>query len=347
MLNLFRKKTTGGLDEAAQSVTPYTNRVDELADSLQRSGRTQELERELERLDRSSLSASELESWWHLYGIAAFTAERNTEALERFQEAYRQFPDSAQIRFSLGQQYVRAGATEKGFELFGTCSFPEVSREYALAQARYAYLWGRYDDGFLFLRPFFEAYMRLRILDDHFLYVRGLPFFGQWWSYLAAFSILSGDLQELESVTQSVTKTCHDYDFDYLQLELKAFRDDRPEQLLDALEMRLANVSEATFPTGYTRMNIAAAKARAATTVGTAQELLAGVRLSEQDFPWLEDIRTLAVAEAAHRLGDTALERERAGVFLGRQPMLFEPDIALNFHLLRYQETLKPMVRMN
>ena len=344
MWNPFRKKNKNDQTKQPQPDPKQVNRVDELANTLQREGRIHELERELKELDRSSISPSEQESWWHLYGIVAFQEGRDADALDRFKEANEKFPDSAQIRFSLGQQYIRANAVEKGFELFRTCKFPEIPREYTLAQARYAYLFNRYIDGLLFIRPFFDAYKKLRILDDHFLYVRGLPFFGRWWAYLAAFTILSEDLNELESITKYVVENCHDYDFEYLQAELRAYRDDKPEYLLEELEKRLANMPEGNFPTGYTRMCIAAVKARAATTVEAAKEILAGVILSERDFPWLEDIRTLALAEAAHRLGAPALENEQTEKFLARQPMLFEPDIALNFHLLRYQERLKPKI---
>ncbi len=340
----FRKKSRDNPAQPPEPLGDRVNRVDELANNLQREGRVSDLEQELKRLDKSSLSPAEQESWWHLFGIAAFQEGRDTEALERFEAAYTRFPGSAQIRFSLGQQHIRAGDAGKGFDLFRTCVFPEVSREYAFAQARYAYIWNRYGDGLVFIRPFFEAYKQIKILDDHFLYARGLPFFGRWWAYLAAFSILSDDLQELESVTQFVTQNCRDYDFEYLQAELKAYRNDAPELLLEPLEKRLGGVPQGSFPTGYTRMNVAVIKARAATTVVAAQEVLAGVSLSEQDFPWLEDIRTLARAEAARRLGDSTLEQECVEAFLVRQPLLLEPDIALNFHLLRYQENLKTRV---
>jgi hypothetical protein len=79
--------------------------------------------------------------------------------------------------------------------------------------------------------------------------------------------------------------------------------------------------------------------------VESVQEVLLEVALlSKQDFPWLPDIRTLALAEVASRFGDAARENEHVEAFLARPPMLFEPDIALNFHLLRYQERLKPRV---
>ncbi len=279
-----------------------------------------------------------------MFGIAAFQGGHDAEALQRFQEAYERFPRSALIRFSLGQQYIRTHSVDKGFELFRTCQFPEVSRDCVLAQARYAYLWNRYDDGMSFIRPFFGAYKQVGILDDTFLYVRGLPFFGSWWAYLAAFAILTNGFDELESVTDYVVKNCHHYDFDYLQAELRACRDDKSEQLLEFAESRLKSMPKGNFPTGYTRMLIAVIRARAITAIEDARALLHGVELTEQDFAWLGDVRTLALAEAACRLGDDATEAENVEVFLARQPMLFEPDIATNFHLLRYQERLKPRV---
>jgi hypothetical protein len=346
MWNPFRKKNKGAPTQPGP-LRSEVNRVDLLANTLQREGRVGELELELKKLDQSDLSQPEQESWWHLYGIVAFQGGRDAEALQRFEAANHRFPDSAQIRFSLGQQYIRAKAIDKGFELFRTCRFPEVSREFVFAQARYAYLWNRHKDGLSFLRPFFEIYQQVKILDDHFLYVRGLPFFGRWWSYLAAFSVLSRDYKELESATQYAAENCHDYDFDYLKLQLKAYRDDAPETLLPALERRLVDLP-AQFPSGYTRMNIAVIRARAATTFDAAfdavRSLLEDVHLADSDFSWLSDIRTLALAEAAHRLGEPNREEGHVEKFLSRQPLLFEPDIAVTFHMLRYQEDLKPRV---
>ncbi|BCX03757.1 MAG: hypothetical protein KatS3mg053_1695 [Candidatus Roseilinea sp.] len=214
-----------------------------------------------------------------------------------------------------------------------------MPREYALAQARYAYLWNRFDDGWAFIQPFFELYRRMRILDDHFLYIRGLPFFGQAWGYLAALAILSGRLELLETETRFAVEHGQDYDFDYLQLSLQAYRDDRPELLLGAW----ANSCEET-PSGNACLNVAIIRARAAETLPAAQAILSAVRLDEGDWPTLEDVRTLALAEAAYRHSDETREREYVEQFIARQPLLLEPDVALSFHLLRYQERLKPGV---
>jgi tetratricopeptide (TPR) repeat protein len=335
MWNPFKKKDTPD--------APAVNRVEDLADSLHRGGRANELEGELEKLDRTGLTVAEQESWWHLYGITAFQRGQDAEALQRFQQGYEQFPNSSMIRFSLGQQHERLGAIDKAFEFFSKGRFPELPREFVIAQARYAYLWDRYEDGRSFIRPFFEAYKELRILDDHFLYVRGVPFFGTAWSYLGAFSLLSGEWDELEEVTRFVVKHCSDYDFEELQLELRAQREGKPQLLIAPMQKRIQAASQ--FPAGYFQMYVAVANARAADSANEAEAVLAEVVLAEKDLRWLEDIRTLAKAEIAHRFGHAEAEHAHVAAFLQRQPMLFEPDIAFNFHLLRYQEGLKPHYR--
>ena len=135
------------------------NAVDQLANRYMSEGRLAEFEQALTSIDRSALSAPERETWWHLYGIEAFRTERDAEALRRFEEGLQHFPDSQPIRFSLGQQCIRLGQVDRAFELFKQCQFPDVSREFLLAQCRYAYLWDRYADGLTMLRPLLKAFM--------------------------------------------------------------------------------------------------------------------------------------------------------------------------------------------
>jgi len=334
MWNPFKKRSSN-------HPAPPANRVDGLANRLHREGRIEELELALEELRELDLSVVEKESWWHTYGIIAYQSGRNDVATSRFEQAYQLFPKSSHIKFSLGQQYVISGQLDRGFELFRSTVFPAVPREYILMQVRYAYLWNRYDDGLAMLRPFYEAYKEVKILDDHFLYVRGLPFFGTWWSYLASLSILSGDTRELESVTEYVCKNCHDYDFDYLNVELISYRDDKPEILLPFIEKRIKE-AHISFPKGYVQMKLAVIQSRLLPERNAAEDLLEQVEIKENDFPWLEDLRTLAKAEIAHRHSHSEIEKNRINEFLTKQSMLFEPNIAVDFHLLRYQETLKP-----
>jgi len=338
MWNLFGKKKRNKKEQK----TP--NRVDELVNTLQVEGRLDEYESELLKLDLPSLSKEEKESWWHHFGIVAFQDGRDEESLERFIQANERFPDSAMIRFSLGQQYIRTNNADKGFKLFQKNNFPDIPREYALTQARYAYLWNRYEEGRGYLKPFFKYYKEVKILDDHFLYVRGLPFFGYWWRFLAAFSVLTCDFGELETATNYVVQNCHDYDFDYLLLELDAYKNHLPGILLPRLEKQLYAINKDIFPTGYLRMKTASIKMSDVKTIDDAKDLLADVSLAEKDFPWLEDIKTLLLAEVASRLGNQTYEQELVDSFLIKQPLLFEPHLIIEFWLLDYQETLKKRI---
>jgi tetratricopeptide (TPR) repeat protein len=318
------------------------SRVGDLANKLAHEGRAGEIEVALEGMNQATLPDAEREEWWHIYGIAAFQAGRDDVALERFQEAHRLFPSSAFIRFALGQQYIRANEPDKGFALFRETLFPQIPRQHALVEARYAYLHSRYEDGRAFIRPFFEAYKKLRVLDDHFLYVRELPFFGSYWSHLAAFSILSGDWAESDEVTDYVRHNCSDYDFDGLRVERQAYRGGDASLLLPLLNGLLAENSKASAaPTGYLRMRIAVIEARQAQTLGAVQDLIGSVTLDKNDFPWLQDVKTLTVADAAHRFGDPDVEQQNLASFCRRQALLFEPNIALDFWLLEAQERLK------
>ena len=337
MWNPFKKKD--------KPVVQPVDRVAKIADTLPPEAGADEIERELEKFDQNSLTKVEQESWWHLHGIVAFLRRQDAEALQRFKQGNERFPESAKIRFSLGQQYERTRDIEKAFKLFSACHFPDVPRELALAQARYAYLWDRYDAGRDFLRPFFKAYKKLGILDDHFLNVRGLPFFGTAWSCLAAFSVLTGEWEELEELTRYVARHCHGYNFEELQTELRAHRERKPELLIAPLERRLQSLATSRIPQGYLYMNIAVARARTSHSAEEAERMLADVALCADDRPWLEDIRTLAKAEIAARFDKPDIESANLEIFLQRQPLLLEPDIALTFHLLEYQERLKPQYR--
>ncbi len=55
----------------------------------------------------------------------------------------------------------------------------------------------------------------------------------------------------------------------------------------------------------------------------------------------MEDIRTLAKAEAAGRFGEKQKEEEWVKAFMAKQPFLFEPHHVFHFGFLEYQEGLR------
>jgi tetratricopeptide (TPR) repeat protein len=309
--------------------TVSPNRVDELMNGLARQGKAADIESELDKLDRSDFSESELEAWYHARGVVAFTRGDRPLAMSRFIEAHAAFPKSADIAFSLGQEYEYVGDVKSMFGLFDAALFPNISARYAIAQSRYAYLWGDLQRAISYIDPILEAHFQYGIADDTFLWIRRMPFFSQTWAYIAAFAEETGDLERLEAVTQRAASLEH-YDVSYLADFLSCMKSknfSRYETFLDR-------------GTGYERTRAAVIRALRENEYSKAQEVLGSVKLADNDFPWLQDILLLASCEAAHRCKPEA-EAELLERFFRRQPLLFEPDHAVNFRLLEYQELLK------
>lgn len=333
MWNPFKKK----------QIDPDRNIVDELVNKLSQEGDLEKIENALIGLKSKELNDAELESWHHMYGICAFQRSEHDLAAKRLLEGLHLCPNSNQLKFSLAQEYIFLSRSNEAFPLFDECVFPSISREFALAMSRYAYLFSEYDRGIKYLENFFEAYKEVKILDDHFLYVRGLPFFGTAWSHLAAHCILSQKVGILETITNEVSSTCHDYDFDFLGIELRSIVTNDFSAMIEPLRTRIEEIVAYGSPTGYIDLRLSVFESFSEDSYQGAIKKLDSVKLGESDFPWLADIRTLAKAEAASRFKET-VESELLTSFLKNQSMLFEPDHAVSFGLLSYQELLKPKV---
>jgi len=314
---------------------------DELANRLQREGKLGDLEQELRRYSISKLSAKDKASYFHLWGISAFRKHDRLEAFRRFKEGLEACPDSQDLLFSLGQEYEHRKLMDKMFECFDRCSFPELSSAYILAAARYAYLWNRPDKGIEYLRGIEDAYFTLGIADDHFVYVRGLPFFGQFWNYLVAFALIQRSFSETDAFLIRASQNLSDYDFDSLRRFYECVKSDDYAPVIDELEAQLAGW-DTRFPNGYQSVQLAALKGRAASDGGEAVALLQDVHLGPNDFPWLADVLTIHKAWAFQKAGEHEREISEVDQFFAKQPLLFEPDHAVSFGFLPYQETLKP-----
>jgi len=340
-----RKKNSAADVEQDRAEELGPNRLDELATRLQREGRTDQLETEVEKYRPNELDGSERESWYHLHGIAAFRRGDHELAFQRFREGLEQCPDSGVLLYSLGQEYERRGESDRMLACFDRALFPKVSGAHALAEARYAYLWNRHDRGWEYVAALIPAYLKLGVLDDTFLWMRGFPFFGPVWDYLAAFATLEGDFDRLRMVTKDVSKRCSDFDFRELRNRIDGLETGNRSAERARLQSSVAEYRSRGFPFGYQALQLNVILAQEAASEDEAVALLESVEFGDKDFPWLADMRVLALAERAHAFGNTQREHEIRTDFLGRQPLLFEPDHALNFEQLAYQETLKPLYR--
>jgi tetratricopeptide (TPR) repeat protein len=338
----FAKKCREAVKPSKTSPSTNGNRIDALANKLQKEGRLAVLESELAGFNPSTLVGGEKESWYHLHGIIPFRAGNRQLAFTRFQEGVKQCPDSAILLFSLGQEYEFRGNVDDMIRCFDRAIFPSVPAQYALAEARYAYLWNRNDKGWFYVEALMPAYLKLKILDTTFLYIRGMPFFEQAWAYLAAFSQTTGDFDRLSKITEKVAAECSDCDFEYLKAELEAFRYGEFSPLKAKWRSLIEDARQHNWPSGYQSLRLNILLAQETRDIEEAARLLDSVTLSDKDFPWLDDMRLLAKCEQAHKTSNNTLELDLRSRFLARQPLLFEPDHAINFNLLKYQESLKP-----
>lgn len=219
---------------------------------------------------------------------------------------------------------------------------PQVPANYALAQARYAYLWDQPQKALQYTLLILDAYYKLGIADDHFLHVRGLPFFSETWGYLGAFLELTHDLATLRTITEEAQKRLSDYDFGHDLLFLECVEKGNFADLVVQLERSVSDYAQWGWPSGYLVMKVAVLRSQAINDVHEAEQILRKIELSDTDFRWLEDIRLLARCVVANRAKDYQREAELVQQFLSRQLLLFEPNHMFNFRLLWYQEKLKP-----
>ncbi len=317
------------------------NRIAALVDKLQEEGRLDQLEAELEPFRSNRKSKAEAESWNRFWGIAAFQRGDRKEALIRFEQGRSECPDSAEIAFSLGQEYEFVGDVTKMLQVFDSAMFPKVPAAYALAQSRYAYLWGKLDRALKYTLPLLDAYYELKIADDHFVYVRGLPFFGETWSHLAAFLELQGDLPQLEAITSEAKQNLTEYNFDFIVGLLSCIQTGDFTQHEADLREQMKEHENNNTPTGTQATKLAIIHAQNASTPNAALQALRDVKIASNDFPWLVDMLLLGECQVADRF---ALPNAQGlqNDFFARQALLFEPNHALNFRMLCYQETLKP-----
>jgi tetratricopeptide (TPR) repeat protein len=302
-------------------------------------------------MDRRSLASGEREMWYRARGIVEFRTNHRARAREIFEEGVQQFPDSGWLNFGLGQEYEAQGRIEEMAACFRRVRLESVGSRSVLVMARYYYLWNRFELGQRVIQPIFDRYYELKIADDMFLYMRGLPMFDESFGYRATFARMAGKIDQARYELARARTELSDVTVDNHELDLEATKTGNWEPVLAHLDSVLKSL-DARTSTGQLRMKRAVLRSRALANnpppqagegrVGAALAELDAVQLTPDDHAWLEDIRTLARAELYHRLEIPDREQSTLSEFWPHQPMLFEPNHAFNFGLIDYQETLKP-----
>ena len=283
--------------------------------------------------------------WYRARGIVEFRTNHRPRAREIFEDGVRHFPTSAWLNFGLGQEYEAQGRVDQMIACFQHVRLERVGSPTVLAMARYYYLWNRFELGQRAIQPIFDRYYELKIADDMFLYMRGLPMFDEAFGYRAAFARLAGKLDQARYELARARSDLNDADVERLERNLEATTTGKWEAVFNDLESLLQSLDGST-PTGQLRMNRAVLRARAAMTVEAAMAELDAVHLTSDDHAWLEDIGTLARAELFNRFGMQDREQAALSEFWPRQALLFEPNHAFHFGFLDYQERLKPTYQL-
>src|SRR5438067_6107990 len=314
-------------------------------------------------MDQRRLPSGEQEMWYRARGTVEFRTNQRDRAREIFEEEVRQFPASGWLNYGLGQEYEALGRTDEMAACFRHVRLEQVGSPTVLAIARYYYLWNRFEHGQRVIQPIFDLYYDLKIADDMFLYMRGLPMFDEAFGHRATFARLAGKVDQARWELARARSELSDLDVDRLELDLEATASGNWGPVLADLERVLKSV-DARTPTGQLRMKRAVLRARAMANfppplageaphnfppplagegrVGASLAVLDAVRLTPADHPWLADIRTLAKAELFHRFDMPDREPSALSEFWPRQALLFEPNHAFHFGFIDYQETLKP-----
>jgi hypothetical protein len=315
---------------------------DQLANRLQREGGIDQLEENLKQYDPAKLGPKERESYHHIWGITAFRRGDRAEAFRRFKEGLASFPDSQVLLFSLGQEYEWRREIDQMLACFDRCSFPQLGGNYVMAMARYAYLWDRPAEGAKFLQSIKDAYFKLGIVDDNFLYMRRLPFFGQTWSYLVAFAWMKKDFSMADEFLVSAKARLAEYNYDALESFYRCLKANDYGLEIQRLQNEL-RTQDKRFPAGYQQTKLAALQALSNRDPVQVAAILDAVAFESHDFPWLSDVVLVHRARSFWVAGNSAAEKPPRDSFLAKQKLLFEPDHAANFAFLDYQETLKPL----
>lgn len=317
-------------------------RISKLVTKYASGGKYIELRKALDLLNTSKLPEVEQEEWYVARSAAAFRVGDRVEALRFSEEGVARFPKSSQLQFSLGQEYENVGKINDAVVCFKKIRFPEISAAHLLATARYLYLWDKFSEAQNIIQPIFDKYYELGVADDTFLFIRGLPFFGEAFGFRAAFSKFLGDIDKANQELERAKRELRDYSFRSLQRVWNATLSGDWSEVIASVERYLQECKGKHSPLGYQLMLRAVLVSRRAEDTASAFRELESVQLDKNDFGWLSDVRLLAKAEIAHKYGQNQMEEDLIVSFFQRQCLMFEPHHAFDFGFLDYQETLKP-----
>lgn len=327
-----------------QRVLPH--KVERVVSKYVEAGDPKGLRDALAGMNRVLLDSEEQAAWFRYMAVVEYRLGNEEKAFQIIQDGIEEFPDSDHLNFFMGEVHEKTGRFDKALEHFKKVNIHNVEGHFLIEIARMCYLWDCPARGQRALDDVFQRYHELGIADDHYVFMRGLPFFDVTFGYRVVLSKLEGDLKIAFEELQLARRRLSDYEFDYaIEPTLKAWITGNWKPVIESLTERIRESEEHGYPNASERMRKAVLESRLSPSLADSFNLLASVEITDRDSRWLKDVRTLAKAETCHRHGDAEREQGFLHDFFSSQPKLFEPDQVFWFDFYDYQEKLKRIYR--
>ncbi len=300
------------------------------------------LKAKLSEIREDDLNPNELESLLDMKGVLEARFGDINRAIKIYKDACEKIPNSSAFNYKLALLLEKNGEMDTAFNYFSKLTSEEDLNVYpTLTIVRLYYLWGYYTEGLELIQSILKDYYEIGIIDDHFVSMRGYPFYGEILANLAVFAKLTKNPNLVFEEIEKAKKELKDYPFGKLEDELNAFMSGDWTERTDQLKKELKQLKEYKSPLGYNLVLLELIRARQASSYDEAIQNFNSVKITEYDFPWLKDIVNLGKAEAANRFNKIEDEQKYQKEFFEKQPLLFEPNHVFRFGLIEYQEKLK------
>lgn len=325
-----------------QETVPKKSVIESILDKYANAGDFNSIIKELDSLDLETLPANLKEDWYFFRGVSEMRLNNRDKAMAIFETGFEKIPTSQRLAFSIGQEYEYKGDKDNATEYFTKVKYSHQTAEFYNRIMQYFYLWGKYDQGIKMTQPILDTIYGLGIIDDTFLHIRELPFFSQIYPVKIVFSYLDSGSVDKDEFNKYKERFGAD-EVEQIENLMTSLINKDYEPILASTQTILDRVRKDKFPSAFQELQIALFQNKTENNLDTGLNRIDTITIGDNDFPWLNDIKTLGKAELAERLGDKQKENELLDKYFETQLLMFEPFISFDFGLVDYQETIKPL----
>lgn len=325
-----------------QNTVPKKTEIEKILDKYANAGDFNSIIRELDTLDLDTLPASQQEDWFFYRGVSEMRLNNRDKALEIFIKGFEKIPTSQRIAFSIGQEYEQKGDQVNATHYFTKVKYSHQTAEFYNRIMQYFYLWGKYGEGVKMIQSILDTIYELGIIDDTFLHIRELPFFSQIYPVKLVFSYLENGSIDQDEFNKYKDKFGAK-EVEQIENLMKALVEKEYEPILASKQVILDKVRKDKFPSTFQKIQIALFQNKTEDNLDNGLKRIDEITIGDNDFPWLNDVKTLGKAEIAGRLGDKQKESELLDKYFDAQLLMFEPFISFDFGFVDYQETIKSL----